>query len=78
MPKTFSGKRVISILCKEFGFLWISQKGSHVKLKKNTSRGEIITIVPLHKELACGTLQGVLKLAQIDEKEFWRKTRKEK
>ena len=50
-----------------------SQKGSHVKLKKMTTAREIITIIPLHKELTTGTLKGVLKLAQINEKDFWEK-----
>jgi predicted RNA binding protein YcfA (HicA-like mRNA interferase family) len=71
--KPISGKKAISILCKEFGFKWISQKGSHIKLKKETLKGEIITVVPLHKELAYGTLKGVLLLAQIREKDFWEK-----
>lgn len=70
MPKIFSGKQVIKILCKEFGFAFASQKGSHVKLKKIVVGREIVTIVPLHKELARGTLSGVLELAQVDEKEF--------
>ena len=74
--KPLSGKRVILILCKEFGFRWISQKGSHVKLKKNTPKGAIITVIPLHKELAYGTLRGVLMLAQVNEKEFWKKVKK--
>ncbi|PIV10317.1 MAG: hypothetical protein COS49_01135 [Candidatus Portnoybacteria bacterium CG03_land_8_20_14_0_80_41_10] len=74
MPKKpLSGKKVILILCKEFGFRWISQKGSHVKLKRETFRGAIITVVPLHKELAYGTLRGVLMLAKVDEKEFWQR-----
>lgn len=72
MPKIFSGKQVIKILCKNFGFEIASQKGSHVKLKKVVSLGEIATIVPLHKELARGTLKGALDLAQIDEKEFYK------
>lgn len=70
MPKSFSGKKVIKILCREFGFYFISQKGSHVKLRKKISNKEINTIVPLHKELAKGTLKGVLELAEIDEAEF--------
>lgn len=70
MPKIFSGKQVIKILCKEFGFSSVSQKGSHVKLKKIFANREIVTIVPLHKELARGTLSGVLELAQVDEQEF--------
>jgi predicted RNA binding protein YcfA (HicA-like mRNA interferase family) len=45
--RVFSGKRVIKILCREFGFYFVSQKGSHVKLKKKVKNREIITIVPL-------------------------------
>ncbi|OIO44766.1 MAG: hypothetical protein COY72_00065 [Candidatus Nealsonbacteria bacterium CG_4_10_14_0_8_um_filter_35_10] len=72
MPKRIlSGKEVIKILCREFGFYFVSQKGSHVKLKKTVARREIITIVPLHRELARGTLKGVLELAEIDEEEFF-------
>lgn len=78
MPKKpISGKKAISILCKEFGFRWASQKGSHVKLKKETPtpKEEIITVIPLHKELAYSTLKGVLLLAQIKENEFWEKVK---
>ena len=73
MPKSFSGKQVIKILCREFGFYFVSQKGSHVKLKKKIINKEITTIIPLHKELAPGTLRGILTLAQIEEKEFRKK-----
>jgi len=68
--RIFSGKEVIKILCRKFGFCFISQKGSHVKLKKKIKNREIITIVPLHKELAMGTLRGVLELAEIELEEF--------
>ena len=70
MGKPVSAKIVIKILCKEFGFYFVSQKGSHVKLRKSINRKEIITIIPLHKELSQGTLKGVLKLAQIEEEDF--------
>jgi len=65
---------VIKILSRKFGFVFVSQKGSHVKLEKEVGNRIITTIVPLHKELAHGTLKGVLELAEIDEKEF-RKTK---
>ncbi len=71
MSKTFSGKQVIKILCRNFGFYFVSQKGSHVKLKRNIGNKEITTIVPVHKELSHGTLKGVLDLAKVDEKDFW-------
>jgi len=72
MPKILSGRKVIKILCRKFGFYFVSQKGSHVKLRKRTANKEITTIIPLHKELASGTLKGVLDLAQIEEKDFWK------
>ena len=75
MPKILSGRKVVKTLCKDFGFCFVSQKGSHVKLEKKLSDKTIITIVPLHKELAPGTFKGVLNLAQVDEKEFLSKTR---
>ena len=73
MPKTLSGKNIVKILCREFNFYFVSQRGSHVKLKKKVANQIIVTIVPLHRELAIGTLKGVLELAKVDEKEFWEK-----
>ena len=70
MAKPLSAKIVIKALCKEFGFSFASQKGSHVKLKKTVNKQEIATIVPFHKELSPGTLKGVLDLAEVDEKDF--------
>ncbi len=75
MPKTFSGQQVVKILCRNFGFYFISQKGSHVKLNRKSGSQKIITVVPQHKELAQGTLKGVLKLARVDENEFRKQTR---
>jgi len=31
---------------------------------------EVVTIVPLHRELSRGTLSGALELAQVDEQKF--------
>jgi predicted RNA binding protein YcfA (HicA-like mRNA interferase family) len=63
MYKPISGRKVIKILCRDFGFYFVSQKGSHVKLRKRINHKEITTIVPLHKELAPGTLKGVFKIS---------------
>ncbi|MDP2690891.1 MAG: type II toxin-antitoxin system HicA family toxin [bacterium] len=70
MPKPLSGKKVVKILCHDFGFSVVSQKGSHIKLQKLEDHHTITTIVPNHKELAMGTLFGVLNLAHIDKKDF--------
>lgn len=70
MSKTFSGKEVVKVLCREFGFFVVSQKGSHVKLKKKYGNKTVVTIVPMHRELAHGTLLGLLEMAEIDFNEF--------
>lgn len=71
MAKTVSGKQTIKILTRHFHFAVVHQKGSHVKLARKISKETITTVVPNHKELARGTIKGILKLAKVSEKDFW-------
>ena len=48
----------------------IRQRGSQLILKKQTPEGAVGCVVPLHRELALGTLHGILKMAGIDPDEF--------
>ncbi|HLC39782.1 MAG TPA: type II toxin-antitoxin system HicA family toxin [archaeon] len=61
-----SGFELIKILTKYFGFRIIRQKGRHVTLTNDIA---FITI-PLHNELAKGTLNSILKDANISRKDF--------
>jgi predicted RNA binding protein YcfA (HicA-like mRNA interferase family) len=72
MAKTFSGRQVIKVLCGHFGFFEVSQKGSHVKLRKIVIGQTVTTIVPLHKELSRGTFRGIFELAEVSEEDFLR------
>jgi predicted RNA binding protein YcfA (HicA-like mRNA interferase family) len=74
MPKLHkvSGDAAIRAL-EKFGFKKVRQRGSHVMLKKQTSEGEIGCVVPLHKELAVGTLRGILKQARLSIEDFMKK-----
>lgn len=72
MKRSISGKDVIKILIKYFDFKFVGQKGSHIKLSRFDAGRKITTIVPNHKELAYGTLRGVLRLAQVEESDFWK------
>ncbi len=71
MPKLgrVSGQEAIRAP-ERLGFVQIRQRGSHVILKRKTSEGEIGCTVPLHRELAVGTLRGILKQARITPDEF--------
>ena len=72
MPKTpiMSGQQVIDHLCSCFNFIFIKQKGSHVKLR-TISEPYVTVIVPLHDELKSGTLAAILRQAKIDKEEFF-------
>jgi len=60
-----SGKELIEIL-KRNGFQVVRQKGSHISLQKGTYK----TVVPLHNELAKGTLLGILKQCGLSREEL--------
>ncbi len=61
MPKlpVISGKELVAAL-KRAGFVEVRQKGSHVSLQKVTPETIYKTVVPLHRELAKGTLIDIL------------------
>jgi predicted RNA binding protein YcfA (HicA-like mRNA interferase family) len=48
------------------GFSPVSQKGSHLKLKKDSRTA----IIPLHDEVARGTLKSILEQAGLELDEF--------
>ena len=64
-----SGREIIKILTQT-GFVEVRQKGSHVILKKQSLAGHIGCVVPLHKQVAIGTLRGILKQANLSQEEF--------
>ena len=61
-----SGKVLIKKLCK-CGFVIVRQKGSHIRLEKNTPEGTIKITVPNHKKLKKGTLHRIIKDAGVSE-----------
>ncbi|RLF30952.1 MAG: hypothetical protein DRN07_07985 [Thermoplasmata archaeon] len=71
MPKLrrVSGQEAIRAL-ERLGFEQVRQRGSHVVLKKQTPEGAVGCVVPLHRELAIGTLRGILRQARVTSEEF--------
>jgi predicted RNA binding protein YcfA (HicA-like mRNA interferase family) len=60
-----SGNHAIKIF-ESMGFKVVRQKGSHKVLRKE-NRG---CVIPVHKELAVGTLRSAIKQAGISVEEF--------
>jgi len=60
-----SGTDVINALTNA-GFARVGQRGSHVKLRKS----HLTIIVPLHRELAPGTLRSIIRQSGLPVEEF--------
>lgn len=69
MPKlrVLSGREIIRAL-ERLGFQQTRQRGSHVTLRRDSK----VCVVPLHKEVALGTLSGILRQAGLAGDEFAR------
>ncbi|MCX6673887.1 MAG: type II toxin-antitoxin system HicA family toxin [Methanothrix sp.] len=59
-----SGEKLLKVLVR-LGYEIIRQRGSHVRLKKETAAGDHNITVPLHDELAKGTLNDILSQVSI-------------
>lgn len=66
MPKLppISGLDLIKFL-SSLGYEIVRQRGSHVRLRKQTTLGQHTTTVPAHKELAKGTLNDILSRVSL-------------
>lgn len=65
-----SGIELIKILCKN-GFVVVRQKGSHIRLEKNTAEGTIKITVPNHTTLKKGTLHHIIKDSGLNEENLF-------
>lgn len=74
MPKLprISGAETIRAL-ERLGFSQVRQRGSHVVLKRVGPQGTTGCVVPMHSELAIGTLRGILKQAGVKVEDFLQK-----
>jgi len=72
-PRRLSGRELIRIL-GQFGFVAISQRGSHVKVRRVSGSANQTLTVPAHDELDIGTLRAVLRQASrfVPEEELRR------
>jgi predicted RNA binding protein YcfA (HicA-like mRNA interferase family) len=60
IPRDLSGKDLIDLLCREWGYRIIHQEGSHVVLETNRPAHHRL-VVPAHKSLRVGTLSAILR-----------------
>lgn len=71
MPKLYSSKHIIKVL-KKHKFIYVSQKGSHIKYRKH-GRPTLTVIAPANRrEIPFGTFRSILRQSQLQEIDFER------
>ena len=71
LPRTGSGKVIAAL--ERLGFTRVRTKGSHLVMQRVDSTGKRrVCVVPLHDDLAIGTLRSILRQAEIDPDDFIR------
>lgn len=69
MPKLYSSIYIIKVLQNK-GFIYVSQKDSHVKFRK-FGKPTLTVIVPAkRKEIPFGTFKSILRQANLSENDF--------
>ena len=61
LPRDLSGRDLIKLLCRDWGYRQVHQVGSHVILDTESPAHQRIA-VPDHKVLRIGTLNALLRL----------------
>jgi predicted RNA binding protein YcfA (HicA-like mRNA interferase family) len=64
MPKrkVLSGKEVVAII-ESFGFSIVSQRGSHIKIRRKVDGNKQTLTIPNHSELDKGTISAIYRQA---------------
>ena len=70
--KLYSSQQIVKTLERE-GFVFVSQRGSHVKYRKTDGAVILTVIVPAgRKEMPRGTFRSILRQSGLDERAFGR------
>ena len=69
MPKLYSSSHILKILFAN-GFLFVSQKGSHIKLRKQGNPTLTVIVPAERKIIPMGTFRSICKQATLQPKDF--------
>ena len=66
-PPLLSSREIVQAF-EKIGYYRVSQRGSHIKIKNDST--QITLIIPDHREVDRWTLKGILRDAEISVEEF--------
>ena len=76
IPRDVNADELIEAL-EKYGYVFVRQTGSHIRMSKKTDEREHAITVPNHKPIKIGTLQGIVKdicaFNGLDINDFYKK-----
>ena len=69
MPKLFSSKQIITTLQKR-GFVFVSQRGSHIKMRNLGAQIKTVIVPVGKKEIPRGTFRSILRQSGLGIEDF--------
>lgn len=72
MPKLYSSKHIIKVL-ENKGFIFVKQKGSHMKYRKKGNPALTVIVPAAKKEIPTGTFVSILRQAKLNAVDFEKK-----
>jgi predicted RNA binding protein YcfA (HicA-like mRNA interferase family) len=69
MPKLYSSEEIIRVLLRH-GFLMISQKGSHIKYRKDGNPVLTVILPANPKQIPSGTFHSILRQSGLTRNDF--------
>jgi predicted RNA binding protein YcfA (HicA-like mRNA interferase family) len=72
MPKLFSSMLIIKALQSK-GFVFVSQRGSHIKLRKFNNPILTVIVPANRKEIPFGTFKSILRQSNLSQDDFSKK-----
>ena len=69
MSELYSSRHIQKIL-EQYGFSVVSQKGSHIKLRRVTTKTLTVILPANRKEIPHGTFRSIIRQSQLSAEEF--------
>ncbi|MGI8952850.1 MAG: type II toxin-antitoxin system HicA family toxin [Chitinophagaceae bacterium] len=69
MPKLYSSNEILKVL-QAHGFIFISQKGSHIKFRKSGNPTLTVIIPAERKQIPVGTFNSILHQSGLSKEDF--------
>ncbi|MBI4385420.1 type II toxin-antitoxin system HicA family toxin [Candidatus Parcubacteria bacterium] len=69
MPRLYSSRHIVSVL-RENGFLFVSQRGSHMKFRRSGLPRLVVIVPARRREIPFGTFKSILRQSQLQLEDF--------